>query len=89
MAAQDTIRTDRLVMSPPDMRDVAAVFDLTSDVRTVEHTPSDRLRTSAEAEAYSGELPVVVGGWMRSTRSSSAVGVPIPSRLDVVIQRAP
>ena len=38
---------------------------------------------------HNGELPVVVGGWMRSTRSSSAVGVPTPSRLDVVIHSAP
>ena len=39
--------------------------------------------------AQSGELPVVVGGWMRSTRSSSSTGVPMPSRLDVVIHSAP
>ena len=30
-----------------------------------------------------------VGGWMRSTRSSSSAGVPTPSRLDVVIHSAP
>ena len=34
-------------------------------------------------------LPADVGGMIRSTLSSSSAGVPTPSRLDVVIQRAP
>jgi [ribosomal protein S5]-alanine N-acetyltransferase len=52
------VRTDRLVLRPPASADGPSVYRLVGDPRTVEHNPSDLVRTQQEADA-------LLQGWIR------------------------